>query len=102
MSNGIRIKYSVIAAVVMVLAITVALVMSYASSDRLTCEVTPLDQYGFEQQSEFDEYVCANPDDKADFVVIADEHSEYSVGNTLTVKLNEHGEVLAVSTHEQR
>ncbi len=97
MSNGIRIKYSVIAAVVVVMAITVALVTSHSNTERLSCEVTPLDQYGFVQVSEFDEYVCANPDDKADFAIIADEHGEYSLGDTLDVTLNEHGEILAVS-----
>lgn len=42
--------------------------LSSRSAERFACEVVPLDDYGFE--GDLNEYVCADPDNVADFVII--------------------------------
>lgn len=64
--------------------------------EELICKVEPLEHHGFMQVSEFDEYVCVNPSNISDFVVITDEYSEYRVGDLLIVTLNKYGEVLPI------
>lgn len=62
-------------------------------SETLTCKVQPLSDYGFIQVSNCPEYVCANPLNKADFIVIEDTNNDYKLNDTLFAMLNEHGEV---------
>lgn len=61
----------------------------------LECEVEPLEEYGFTQFSQFDEYVCVSPTDYTDFIIIGDEEKTIELGDDMTVLLNDHGEVMA-------
>ncbi|MBM7598119.1 hypothetical protein JOC34_000476 [Virgibacillus halotolerans] len=67
-----------------------------AANEVLNCEVVPLSEYGFEQQSEYHEYVCKNPRNDADFTIIYDVSDEYKLGDNLTVGLNKHNEVISM------
>lgn len=69
-----------------------------SNTEVFECEVVPLDDYGFVQLGEHPEYVCVNPDNDADFIIIEDEallgEDQLNIGDGMKVELNEHGEVL--------
>lgn len=71
-----------------------------SGNETLTCEIEPLETYGFEQFSDSTEYVCVNSNDFTDFIIVEDENDEYHVGNTLKVTLK-HDEVTSVELNEQ-
>lgn len=55
------------------------------SNHSFTCEIVPLEKYGFEQVSESKEYVCKNPNDKADFVILVDKQKIYGIGEIIVL-----------------
>ena len=67
---------------------------SEAVSELLYCEVEPLEAHGFVQMGDYPEYVCVNPADYTDFVVVADTDDSISEGNRLILGLNEYSEVI--------
>lgn len=79
-----------------ILFFTLSLLASQSNTETLSCEVVPLENYGFVQFSQYNEYVCTNPSDKTDFSIIADEENEYNLGDKLIVKLNKHDEVISM------
>lgn len=51
----------------------------------ISCEVEPLDDHGFAQMADNPEYVCVNPDDFTDFVVVEDKEGTFELGDVLSV-----------------
>lgn len=78
-------------------AIALNLFNNQSTTEVLKCEVVPLEEYGFIQISEHQEYVCQNSNNVADFVVIEDMLDQYKVGDNLRVELNKHGELLEMN-----
>lgn len=74
-----------------------------AQSETLDCVLTDLDKYGFSQTSkEYKEYVCKNPEDKADFIVFEDNKETGAIkGDYVRAELNEHGEMVDYQKFEK-
>lgn len=64
------------------------------------CEVASLGEYGFSQISNHDEYVCKNPNDKTDFIILVDEHNNISINDNMQVLLNKYNEVVYYKIYE--
>lgn len=62
-------------------------------TDVLYCEVTDLAEYGFEQASEHDEYVCANQADFTYFRIIEDKDGIVEIGDEILLGLDQNGDV---------
>jgi|SRR5699024_1382567 len=62
---------------------------SYARNDDVQtlydCVITDLDEYGFEQVGDVQEYVCADKDDKTDFIIVQDYGNFYDIDDEITI-----------------
>lgn len=63
----------------------------YGAEEYVICEVAPLEEHGFSQWGEIQEYVCV---DEEDYIILEDEFDEMRVGDDVFVGLNEWGEVI--------
>ncbi|MDY0395398.1 hypothetical protein ACFSMW_13385 [Virgibacillus halophilus] len=80
------------------LALTIGLLAVFpAGTETFQCEIAALDDYGFEQVGEHQEYVCVNPNDYTDFVVIEND-SPLDIGDMMNLELD-NGKV--VDQHRQ-
>ncbi|MBS4194344.1 hypothetical protein [Lederbergia citri] len=81
--------------------LTMAVMLLGACNDgsnrwNFSCTVHELEEYGFAQLSDYQEYVCVNVNgDKTDFIVIEDEEEKYQLGDRLKVFLN-HDDILKI------
>ena len=51
----------------------------------ISCEVEPLEDHGFTQMADNPEYVCVNPNDFTDFIVVEDKEGTIEPGDVLSV-----------------
>lgn len=66
-----------------------------SNNEVLTCELNDLQEYGFSQWSDYNEFVCVNETDNTDFIILADEHKEdLKIGDNMKVELNKHDEIV--------
>lgn len=49
------------------------------------CIITDLDEYGFEQVGDVQEYVCADKDDETDFIIVQDYGNFYDIDDEITI-----------------
>jgi len=89
----------------LILAITISAILIYVGSsvhealtnEVLTCEVQSLEKHGFSQVSEkYPEYVCVNPGNYTDFVIIEDHGDGYELGTLLNVTISADNSVVRV------
>lgn len=67
-----------------------------SNNEVLTCELNDLQEYGFSQWSNYNEFVCVNETDYTDFIILADEQKEgLQIGDMMSVELNEHDEIIS-------
>lgn len=66
-------------------------------TETLSCTVQPLSTQGFIQVSGNQEYICANPFNKADFIIIEDPNNEYNLDDSLYIMLDKDGDITSVT-----
>lgn len=76
------------------MALNIGYDYSENGNEQVICTVESLDDHGFVQFGEWQEYVCVNVKDETDFIVVEDRYDEMRIGDVVWLELNKYDEVM--------